>query len=192
MVFVTSSRERRCRPTAVCCWRNAEIMLETSHPKNSVQSLCVIAGVAAAVVVAGVAAVASAAAAAAIPAAAVVLHLHWFAFAADAQLDFSTNALGSRIIVHLLDNSTDEARRLMLTQLLPHIRSLAADMAGNFIVQKLLDICTAIACCCCCCCCCCWSCLHCQRCSSTSSSSCSCCWCCCCWCCCCLVGWLVP
>lgn len=57
------------------------------------------------------------------------------------QLEFSTNALGSRIIVQLLDNTTDDARRLMLTQLLPHVRNLAADMAGNFIIQKLLDIC---------------------------------------------------
>ena len=49
--------------------------------------------------------------------------------------------LGSRIIVQLLENATDDARRLMLAQLLPHVRSLAADMAGNFIIQKLLEIC---------------------------------------------------
>ncbi|KAL8425165.1 hypothetical protein Efla_006126 [Eimeria flavescens] len=56
-------------------------------------------------------------------------------------LDFATNAVGSRIILQLLDNATDDARKLMLSQLLPHLRSLAADVAGNFIVQKLLEIC---------------------------------------------------
>ncbi|XP_026193980.1 uncharacterized protein LOC34617759 [Cyclospora cayetanensis] len=56
-------------------------------------------------------------------------------------LEFSTNALGANIIVQVLDNATEDARRLLLTQLVPHIRSLSADAAGSTIVHKLLEIC---------------------------------------------------
>merc|ERR1719272_909662 len=56
-------------------------------------------------------------------------------------LEFAKDQHGSRYLQTLIDESAEADRSQIFEAILPHTASLANDTFGNFVVQKLFDIC---------------------------------------------------